>query len=792
VNSAAHTLVQAALEAHTPEDASRVQSLIEKQFGARCIRPVGDKWNNHGLMGAAGSFDLKLIEEVTNMQDSVIERHALLKWGSRDAIPYDAPHAAAGDLLSDIPDLARKATVRFKESTKSTDKNERARITKRLTAVFTDEGCGLTPDTVPGTIFGLGGSNKEDALYLQGAFGMGGTLTYRNADFVVLVTRRDPKLLQAGESDLITVAVVEWRENTKGRTAFYLVDRDWQEAGDYALPWSCDATEFPQFGPGTHVALIGYRVSGYHAATRGGDEKGFDTAVDTRLFAPVMPIWFVNELVNAERGNALRGLENRLERSEYREEWPSDEQTLPYRHGGTTYLLPMRYTLFSPSRKPGGIDKFVAKDHAVIFTSNGQVHHHWTPTDLLTKTKLNKIHNRVLIVVETDELPIRLRTSLFTPDRTDLVLADAALRLEEDVAAIISSWESLRDENFALLRESLKGPNDESTLAIANRISRAISVKGFGVGGGDGSSGGKGSGGSGGGGGKRKPVVLHADPTRIDGPDHARAEIGKTRSITYTIDVEDSFYDGRGAVTVSCDHPAIRPGREITVGKGRNGRVQVLVAIPDTETGTYELRIALENWMRASGGLGPTLEHATKLELVDQIEGKGSGIGKPGAGSGGGEGARTGPTVAFRWSRPGNGPGEQEDWEKMTVGGIEQTPAEILAESPEYADLAKLGDKEIPTILLNDQYPPYKKYLEGRNKELTKVERPREQYAAGVGVALLSLQDDIERRIKRDGKIPESEFVSSAQRAAAKAVLAVMPAFDEFAKQAGLEQAGPE
>jgi hypothetical protein len=269
----------------------------------------------------------------------------------------------------------------------------------------------------------------------------------------------------------------------------------------------------------------------------------------------------------------------------------------------------------------------------------------------------------------------------------------------------------------------------------------------------------------------------------IDGPVHARAEIGKTRSITYTIDAEDSFFDRRGEVKVTCDHPSIRPGREITVGKGRNGRVQVLVAVPELDPGTYELTVTLEDWMRVSGGLGPRLEHTTKLELVDEIEGKGSGTGKPGSGSGGDKGVGSGPTVAFRWRTPA----EEPDWEKITVGEIQEVPALILAERPEYAALAKLGEQTIPTVLLNEEYPPFKKYLEGRNKTLTKVERPREQYAAGVGVALLTLQDDIDRRAKKDGTVPDPDLIASAQRAAAKAVLAVMPAFDELAREAGLE-----
>ena len=51
-------------------------------------------------MGASGSYDLKLIEPPTNMQDAVIERLARLKFGTPDKIPYKTPHEAAADLLT--------------------------------------------------------------------------------------------------------------------------------------------------------------------------------------------------------------------------------------------------------------------------------------------------------------------------------------------------------------------------------------------------------------------------------------------------------------------------------------------------------------------------------------------------------------------------------------------------------------------------------------------------------------------------------------------------------------------
>ena len=708
-------IISAALRATTPEAATEVQSLITSAIGAEFPRPVGDKWNNHGLMGAAGSFDLKMIEPVTNMQDAVVERLAIAKWGSRDAVPYTSAHKAAADLLNgSASEQASQAVVTFREATAGNTVTQLARHTKVLTAVFDDAGCGLTPSSIPSTIFGIGGSDKESALYLQGAFGMGGAMTYRNAEAVMLVTRRAPELLGEGEEDRISVAVVQWRENTKGTTAFYLVTSAWKEPGDTATPWSADASRYPDFGPGTHLALIGYRVDGFHRQ-REGDEKSFDVVANTRLVRPVMPVRFVNETTRG-RSTTLRGLENRLEHA-FRT-FPTGSETLPFTHGGTTYLLPIRYTLFEKPREAGGRDKFVAHDHAVIFTSNGQVHHHWTPMEFRNRTQLNKLYDRILVVVDTDALPILLRTSLFTADRNDLVRADAAIRLEADVAGFIRGWAALIDENNALLRESLRGSTDQKTLEIARRIGRALNVKGFGVNtGSNGSEGAAGdrTGGAGGGGGASHAVPLHADPTKISGPEAVRAVIGETRAITYTVDVVDSFFDGRGALDVSSDHPEIEPGKEITVGRGRNGRVRVMVAVPDTlEPGIHKLNVVLEGWHKASGGLGPRLEHTTKLELVDDVPGSGSGTGKPAKTGSGTGGPGEGTNVALKWSSSD----EQQDWERITVGAVEHIPARVLADvQPEYAGLVGLGDIKIPTIVLNEEYPPFKKYLAGRNRD---------------------------------------------------------------------------
>ena len=51
---------------------------------------------------------------------------------------------------------ADMVTVAFRESDHPT------RSTKRMTIVYRDQGCGMEPAAIPGTIFALGSSHKID------------------------------------------------------------------------------------------------------------------------------------------------------------------------------------------------------------------------------------------------------------------------------------------------------------------------------------------------------------------------------------------------------------------------------------------------------------------------------------------------------------------------------------------------------------------------------------------------------------------------------------------------------
>lgn len=773
----AAAIVEAALAAVSYEEAVRVEQLIEADVGNRFQRPIGDRFNNYGILASSGSYEYKALEPVTNQQDAVLERLAAAKLGDLSNVPYKTPAEAAADLLGamDYKDQADRISVSFRESDPPTRSN------KRLTIVYRDLGCGIEPGQVPGSIFRLGTSHKTESRWQQGAFGMGGASTYRNARAVVLVTRRAPEMRPS--EDRIAIAVVRWEDHGKGSSAYYLTTTEWtDETGSQAgEPWSTPASTCPEFEPGTHLALVSYGVEGYHRV-RAGDERSFDTVLNTRLYQPIVPVRFTNEIARG-RNEYLRGLCRRLEENPSPDR-KTDQEEILYTHEGKSYRLPVTYHVFPAGTEPGARRRFAAKDHALIFTSNGQVHHNWTPAELKQRTKLSKIHERVFVVVETDPLPIELRTALFTPDRSQLLASEAAIQLEDQVADFLANWDRLVEINNELVQEAIRGAGSgRSALSVARKIASALKLKGFSMASSNGSGGGPGSSG---GRRRRRKVETYPDPTTLEGPDRLIVEDGKLRLLSYMLNAEDDFLDsGRGELTFECSHPDIDVDRHLVVGRLRDGYVRVQLQVPEgAAEGTYELTAHLRDWHRAAGGIGAPMAYTTKLEVVDEIEPPNSagGTGK------GKQGAAEGPNVAVIWRTPeeyGNG------WHNDVPGCVDLIAAATLAETlEEYRELGSLGAAEIPTIVLNKSYAPFKAYIASRARDLTDkgTDDASDRYAVGLGLGLLVLHEEAEKRAQKSKQPAEPEMELTAKQAVARSVLLMMPAFDTLIKEAGLAE----
>lgn len=131
---------------------------------------------------------------------------------------------------------------------------------------------------------------------------------------------------------------------------------------------------------------------------------------------------------------------------------------------------------------------------------------------------------------------------------------------------------------------------------------------------------------------------------------------------------------------------------------------------------------------------------------------------------------------------------EQENWSNGVPGHVDKVPATTLAETrPEYADLRSLGNAEVPTIFLNEDYGPLKQYVGARARDLTQrgVDDVRHRYAVGTGLGLLYLDQQFNKRIDKGEEISDEIFLDASQ-AVARSVLSTMPSYDMLLRETGI------
>lgn len=769
---AAAALVDQAVRVETPEQLDALWTALEHLSPHR--RPVGDRWGNRGLFTAAGgNFDHKLIELVSNMHDAVIlgvavERHGFSVFEETACQLYSTPRSAVDALFgtSNRGDLANLASIELRCG----GANRRDR-----TVVFRDKGIGMSAADIPDALYRVGSSRKDGFYWQMGAFGRGGLTVLPNCYGWVVVTRRRRDCLPEGTCDEVVVSVVRWERvgNRQTETAMYQVTTPWTGDGNVALPPAFDASGVA-FEPGTHLAVVGFHADGI-AVSRLGDERSLDTVIDTRLFDPPLPVLLTAPALGARAGRVttLKGLRRRLEDNP-RSDRVEGHGELPINFSGETYRLPVAFYLFATG-DVGTRRRFVARDHALILCSNGQVHAHWSTVDFRNRTRLPKLADRILVVVDTDNLPLPLRTTLFTADRTDLLRNSDAIRLEEEIVEFLNDWTELWDANSAMVRDAIRRSNAErSTKAVGQKIARVVAFKGQPAQPGVPPS-------------QSKPRVaaprdLRVDPSELSLPRDTALVRGRTKSIIASIDALDGFIPRRATLTVSCTHLDIDPTAAITIGEVRQGRIRITVAVPiDADSDEASLTVRTSDWIDATGSLRNGLSASMTIRVVDEVPAVAPAAPEPVV-----EGSGVEATVALLWTSH-----EQEaGWSAATAGRLEFVEADVLASaSDEYANL-RGRHEDVPVIKLNEDYTPLKHYsaMRARNVGNEGVARAKDRYAVGLGVHMMFLHAAI-RRLGPSAAESTDEMIDQSTAAAARGVLAVLPEYDQLASEAGVADA---
>jgi hypothetical protein len=435
-------VIEMAVSARTIGDVDALEEALRRRLAAPRARYLGDKEANWAEISSPADPTALVFERVTNMWDALIEV-AARRAGRAD---WPTPAAAAAAFLGaagigDLTDSERDRFARLAIVTLHDSDDPKL----RPTLSFRDYGIGLGKAEMPDTILSLAGSNKLRKPYLHGIFGKGGSSACVFSDATVIVSRKQPDLLAAGEEDLVTVAVIREDDAADVGLPFY---RYW--VGADGLPLAVPVAASDEFAPGTLVIHVNYQA-GKMGIQRWRFEESIYAYAETLLFKPTLPYSLHDDRSpgsntrpeDRRKPSTLSGLAQRLENTR--------TEGLIQQSRWSTVAVPgvgdvrLRWWLFEEVDQRR---QRAAKGYAVLFTTNGQVHHAWDQARLQQQVEgLRRVSQRIIVEVDCDGVDLKRRAKLFDAFRNQVRKGPRARRSKPPWRTSWAAIPILRNEN---------------------------------------------------------------------------------------------------------------------------------------------------------------------------------------------------------------------------------------------------------------------------------------------------------------------------------------------------------
>jgi hypothetical protein len=765
-------LTASALTARTISDVDRLEAEIVKRVGGEWPRNLGDNEANWSVIASGVDPRTVIFERVTNMWDALIEAEAQRRQDFACTSPAEAarkflgvPRGGPSELVNaERERIAALSTLSFLDSDDSS---------RQPSVAARDFGIGVTPVEMPETILSLQRSNKLHKPYLHGVFGKGGSIACLFSKATIIVTRKQPDLLDGAE-DRVAVAIVREADAPDVRLPFfrYLTGPD-------SLPYSVPSSE-ADFEPGTYVVHIGYQAEKMGQQTWQLEESVYAFA-ETLLFRPTLPYRLEDGRSAAHnrrpegrrKPTVVMGLGQRLAALK-----PADgllDSSRPARISiPNVGDVGLRWWLFDDEDKRR---RRLAKGYATLFTTGGQVHRYWdTSRFKLLVDGRGRVARRIVVEVDTDSIDPKKRVRIFSSFRDVFLKSPEAAALERAVAEWLAADPDLEEAESRFTREALRSAGRGVSAALRQRLNRAIRGRNRGLSGaGPGTTPGPRPP-------KPKPEdELYPEPTEFVGPENVQIQPGQRRIVYVRCNAHDGFIPDTGEIEVEAT-----PGLDVSYGVGdlRRGRLQLSLQVPeDAALGEYELDVTL-SWMRAAGGAA-TLHWPIKLELVSELAPAQPRGGQPRRPASRGD-------FAFLWSDHET----QEGWDDEVVGELQYIKGDELAAAHKEYRALKGDDTLVPTVVLNSRFRDFAAYLRGivsrgASDEARELREDRYAIAVGVAVANLHLREEKLKKAyaayeqaANGREEPERALTDAQMRRAlaehARGVLTLLPEFDQL------------
>lgn len=578
--------------------------------------PVGGRENNRGTVEVAADPGRSLVERVTNAIDAVLEAEHDAHDGRPDCrSPKDAALAWLGvpeKGLSEMGPVQRRAlanrvTVRL---LKGSGKDKRV-------VEIQDQGTGIAPDGMRGTILSLNESNKLSKHYLAGLYGQGGSSTYAVSDYTLIACRAD----NGGPVGFTLVKFLDLPPDTyrTGHYAYMLI-------GGQVPAASVAAADLPK---GVLVRHVGYDLSAYPSPIGPHSLYGL---LNTVLFDPVMPVLLETDVFQYKR-RVIKGARNALngavDDGDESTRGPEMSYHCPLFHIPISEFgsIGVEYWVLAPpaddkNKQPNAA--FVNPKKPVVLSVNGQNHAELSHTLVRKNAELPYLANRLICHVACDGLTMLAKRLLFVSNREDARRGVVYDQIEREMIRILRSDDQLGVLNREERDRGLRDQDDTAKMAMRREVARLLRLHGFDTREPVGRKRTQQASQSGGAGGARptrpppQPIELHDPPTyiRLVWEEDEAIDLypGQRRYLRVETDAPSSYHVVTGPAVSRINPLVIGDGlRMVTTTPLEGGRMRVVVECVDGTPVGGEGTVRVELMRPAL----PMLQSERKVQIVE-------------------------------------------------------------------------------------------------------------------------------------------------------------------------------
>ena len=451
----------------------------DKQTGGLRWVPLGGIPNNVHAVEVMRDSGAALVERATNAIDALLDLPAEQK-GDTAATPHEAASKWFGVPPGGLSAMAEPERLKLADNIRVM--NQDSGNQAKPTVVIQDAGTGQLPDDFPTTLLSLMGSNKKSKRHQMGVYNAGGAASYAFCDGTIVVSRRDPGLLN-GAADEVGATIVRYNP----------LDPDKFKTGSYEYLVAADGTilrlatdTLPDMSHGTYVKHVGYELSAYARAAH-EPKRSLWHLFHAALPNPALPFriietrakYFPGMKSGVERRviNGLLHLLRRKGTADY-----AEEARIALGEAGEVVV---QYFVLNDGIDP---DAFTTPEQALCFTLNGQRQDTRDRYWVRRNTGYNYIYKRLLVFIDGNSLTSAAKRQVFASTREAskdspltrqiLELVVGHLKADEDLQAL---EEKARETTLA---DATKSTSDKVKKQLASQIAHLLKGAGGGRSGG--------------------------------------------------------------------------------------------------------------------------------------------------------------------------------------------------------------------------------------------------------------------------------------------------------------------